>query len=141
MPSKPKTVEHIGRVDEITLNDIRVIITNQSACASCHARGACTVSDSQDKIVVITKQNHNFFVGEEVKVLLQQSLGFKALFLGYLLPLVVVITALVTLNALGFSDGLSGLLALAALLPYYLLLYLLRGSISRVFTFDIEKLS
>lgn len=141
MPSKPKTVEHIGRVDEITLNDIRVIITNQSACASCHARGACAVSDSQDKIIVITKQNHNFFVGEEVKVLLQQSLGFKALFLGYLLPLVVVITTLVTLNALGFSDGLSGLLAIAALLPYYLLLYLLRGSISRVFTFDIEKLT
>jgi sigma-E factor negative regulatory protein RseC len=140
MPSKPNVIEHLGRVDAVTPNDIRVVIISQSACASCHAKGACTASDVSEKIVVISKTNHNFLVGETVKVLLKQSLGFKALFLGYILPLIVVIVSLFTYSAF-LSEGKAGLLSLATLLPYYAILYLFKNKISKQFNFDIEKIS
>ncbi|HPI46326.1 MAG TPA: SoxR reducing system RseC family protein, partial [Tenuifilaceae bacterium] len=99
MPAKPTLIEHLGRIDAVTPNDIRVVIISQSACASCHAKGACSASDVSEKIVVVSKTNHNFLVGETVKVLLKQSLGFKALFLAYILPFIVVITALFSLSS------------------------------------------
>ncbi|MGE0078877.1 MAG: SoxR reducing system RseC family protein [Bacteroidales bacterium] len=141
MSSKPHIIEHLGRVDAITPNDVRVVIVSQSACASCHAKGACTASDSTEKIVVITKPNHNFLVGETVKVLLKESLGFKALFLGYILPLIVIIVALFSFSALGLSEVKAGLLSLLMLIPYYLVLYLFKNAIAKQFNFDIEKLS
>ncbi len=107
MPSKPNIIEHLGRVDAVTPNDIRVVIVSQSACASCHANGACTASDSAEKVVVITKSNHNYLVGETVKVLLKQSLGFKALFLGYILPLIVIIVSLFVFSSY-MSEGSAG---------------------------------
>lgn len=140
MPSKPTLIEHLGRIDAVTPNDIRVVITSQSACASCHAKGACSASDVSEKIVVVSKSNHNYFVGETVKVLLKQSLGYKALFLGYILPLIVLLIALFTFSAF-MSEGKAGLLALATLLPYYAILYFFRNKIARQFNFDIEKIS
>jgi len=141
MSSKPDVIEHLGRVDAVTPTDIRVIITSQSACASCHAKGACTASDTSEKVVVITRSNHNFFVGEIVKVLLRRSLGYKALFLGYILPLIVLIVSLIIFTIAGINEGISGLLALLMLIPYYLILYLFKSSLAKRFTFEIEKLS
>ncbi|HPS03960.1 MAG TPA: SoxR reducing system RseC family protein [Tenuifilaceae bacterium] len=141
MPSGNNVVEHLGRVDAITNNDIRVVITSQSACESCHARGACPASESKEKFIVVTIPNHNFIVGEPVKVLLKESLGFRALFLGYVLPLLVVLTTLFTLSAAGMSEKDAGLLSLAVLAPYYLGLYIFRKKIARKFEFGIEKIS
>ena len=140
MPSKPNVIEHLGRVDAVTPNDIRVVIVSQSACASCHAKGACTASKKKKKIIVISKTSHNYLVGETVKVLLKQSLGYKALFLGYLLPLIILLTSLFTFSAF-MSEGKAGLFALATLLPYYAILYFFRNKIARQFNFDIEKIS
>ena len=140
MPAKPTLIEHLGRIDAVTPNDIRVVIISQSACASCHAKGACSASDVSEKIVVVSKTNHNFLVGETVKVLLKQSLGFKALFLAYILPFIVVITALFSLSSF-VSEGIAGILALISLIPYYAILYFFKNKISKQFNFDIEKIS
>ncbi|HOZ15225.1 MAG TPA: SoxR reducing system RseC family protein [Tenuifilaceae bacterium] len=140
MPAKPTLIEHLGRIDAVTPNDIRVVIISQSACASCHAKGACSASDVSEKIVVVSKTNHNFLVGETVKVLLKQSLGFKALFLAYILPFIVVITALFSLSSF-VSEGIAGILALLSLIPYYAILYFFKNKISKQFNFDIEKIS
>ena len=140
MPAKPTLMEHLGRIDAVTPNDIRVVIISQSACASCHAKGACSASDVSEKIVVVSKTNHNFLVGETVKVLLKQSLGFKALFLAYILPFIVVITALFSLSSF-VSEGIAGILALLSLIPYYAILYFFKNKISKQFNFDIEKIS
>lgn len=140
MPQKEKTVDHLGRVQEITSTDIVVKILSQSACASCHANGACGMSDSTEKMVVVHKSNHNYTVGQSVKVMLRQSLGFRALLLGYVLPFLIVLLILIFLTAIGISEGMSGLLSLFALVPYYAGLYLLRDKVSKQFTFDIVSI-
>jgi sigma-E factor negative regulatory protein RseC len=140
MSQKEKTVDHLGRVQEITSTDIVVKILSQSACASCHANGACGMSDSTEKMVVVHKSNHNYTVGQSVKVMLRQSLGFRALLLGYVLPFLIVLLILIFLTAIGISEGKSGLLSLFALVPYYAGLYLLRDKVSKQFTFDIVSI-
>lgn len=140
MSSKFNVIEHLGRVEAITANDIRVVIISQSACASCHAKGACTMADVAEKQVVVSKPYHSYTVGETVKVTMKQSLGYKALFLGYILPLIVLLVSLFVFNALGFSEGMSGLLSLGVLGPYYFILYAFRKRIEKEFYFDIEKL-
>lgn len=140
MSSKSNVIEHLGRVEAITANDIRVVIISQSACASCHAKGACTASDVAEKQVVVSKPFHSYTVGETVKVTMKQSLGYKALFLGYILPLIVLLVSLFVFNGIGFSEGISGLLSLVVLGPYYFILYVFRKRFEKEFYFDIEKL-
>ncbi len=140
MSSKQRVIEHLGRIEAITATDIRVVIISQSACASCHAKGACVASDVAEKQVVIYKPYHNYTVGETVKVTMKQSLGYKALFLGYILPLIVVLVSLFVFHGVGLSEAKAGLLALGVLLPYYLLLFIFRKRIDKEFHFDIERL-
>ena len=139
MSKLTKTVDHIGRVQEVTSTDVLVSIINQSACADCHAKGACGMADSTEKNVVVQKSNHNFRIGQEVKVILKQSLGFKALLLGYIIPFFLVVISLILLSSFGVSEGKAGLISLSILLPYYVGLHLFRKSISKHFTFDIES--
>lgn len=134
------TIEHVGRVDEVTRNDIRVTITSKSACAGCHARNVCTAAETKDKVIVISKPIENFIVGEEVKVIMRQSLGFKALFYGYVLPVIILVVALVIFSLLGVSEIKSAIFAILLLVPYYLLLRLFRKKLEKQFAFSIEKL-
>jgi sigma-E factor negative regulatory protein RseC len=140
MSAKPKTVDHQGKVQEITSNDVLVKIVSHSACSSCHAKGACGVSDTAEKIVVVHKASHNFLVGQDVKVILKQSLGFKALLWGYVFPFFVVLFSLILLTSFGVPEARAGLASLAMLLPYYFGLYAFRDRLSKQFTFDIETI-
>lgn len=139
MPQRAKTVDHLGKVQEITTNNVMVRILSQSACAACHAQGACGVSDVEEKLVVVHKPNHGFFVGQDVKVVLKQSLGFKALIVAYIIPFILVVLTLVVLTTVGISEGKAGLLSLSVLIPYYFGLHLFRDKHSSKFTFDIES--
>ena len=141
MSQKQKTVDHLGKVVEITLNDVKISIISHSACASCHASGVCGMADSSEKIIAVTKPNHNYFIGQNVKVILKQTLGFRALLIGYLIPFMLVVTLLIIFNSIGFTELKSGLFSLLMLVPYYIGLYLLRDRISRSFNFDIEPIS
>ncbi len=114
---------------------------NISACASCHAKGVCTASDMQDKIVEVTDDLQKYTVGEEVKVALQQSLGFKALFYGYVLPFCIVLVALFGFSALTNNEAVVGIASLGILVPYYLVLHQVKDRFAKVFTFTIEKLT
>ena len=140
MTQRVKTVDHIGSVQEVTSNDIIVKILSQSACAACHAKGACGMSDTAEKTVVVHEPNHSYVVGQSVRVILKESLGFKALALGYLFPFTVVFILLVVLTVLGVSELKAGLLSIASLIPYYIGLHFFNDKISKQFTFDIETI-
>ncbi|HBF88537.1 MAG TPA: Fis family transcriptional regulator [Bacteroidales bacterium] len=135
-----KTVEHIGFVQEINENVIKVSILSQSACAACHAKGACSSSDMQDKIIEVKSFNNSFSLGEKVNVILQESLGVKAMILGYLFPLIVVLISIVITTNLTSSEGIAGLISISTLIPYYFMIYLFKNKLSKTFSFAIKKL-
>lgn len=138
--SKEKSVTHKGTIIEITPECIRVEIINKSMCAACHAKGFCSAGDTKDKIIDVEYYNNGeFAVGDEVEVIMNRSMGFKAVWISYVVPLVILLIFLLTLQGLGFSELHSGLFALLAVCVYYLLVYLFKDKLANKFVFTIVK--
>ncbi len=115
-------------------------IVNQSACSGCHAKGACSVSDYQDKEIEISNFSNNYIAGQEVTILFKESAGFTALFYGYVLPFILVLSTLVVSVSITNNELFAGLLSLAILIPYYITLYFLRHLLKKVFNFEVEEI-
>lgn len=140
MSSQAKTIQHIGKVQEVTLNTVKVTIQAEVSCAGCQAQAVCGAAESGGKFVVVSKPNHNYLVGQTVRLTMLQSLGFLALFWAYIAPFVIVLMALIVFSALGLNELYAGVLSLSLLIPYFLALYLFKGSISSKISFDIQKI-
>ena len=133
----PGTIDHGGIVQKVDDNSVTVIISSASACSGCHAEGSCNMSGKEDKIVEVTG-NYNVKPGDNVTVLMKQSMGYTALFLGYLLPLITVITVLLLLISIKVPELIAGLGSVLILIPYYILLFLFRKRINEKFTFTLK---
>ncbi len=134
-----KTITHEGVVEGIKNNKVLVRFTRNSACSDCHAKGICSVSDQENKALEFNDPSGSFRKGEKVQIILTQSSGFRALSLGYLLPFLIVLLSLILLTILSFPEGISGLLSLSLLVPYFLLLKLLRRKLDKSFTFSLRQ--
>lgn len=138
--SKEKSVAHKGTVIEITQECIRVEIINKSMCAACHAKGFCSAGDTKDKIIDVEYYNNGeFAVGDEVEVIMKRSMGFKAVWISYVVPLAILLIFLLTLQGVGLSELHSGLFALLAVCVYYLVVYLFKDKLANKFVFTIVK--
>jgi sigma-E factor negative regulatory protein RseC len=132
-------IRHSGFVKRVTSDSLIVNIVSQSACSSCHAQGACSVADFQDKEIEITHFNGQYKPGQEVTVVFQQSKGFLAIFWSYVLPFILVFVTLIVAVSVTGNELIGGLLALAVLVPYYITLYFFRHLFKRVFKFEVEE--
>lgn len=130
-------INHKGIVQGIGNNSVIVSIISATSCSGCHAEGQCTLSGKQEKTIEVTG-SYNVTPGESVTILMQKSMGFAALLYGYLLPLISVIAMLILLSSLGTPELASGLLSLAILIPYYIILFLFRKKIGKKFTFSLK---
>ena len=132
-------IKHQGIVREVDEKQIYVSIITQSACASCQVKGVCNVTEISEEIVEITKYpGMDYKVGDKVNVAMQKSLGTRAVFLGYILPFLILLFTLILTFSLTGKEGLSGLIALGILIPYYWVLYSIRHQLKKTFTFRIE---
>lgn len=138
MTSDSKDIEHRGVVKEIAKNTIKINLLNVAACSSCHAKGACSVSEVDNKEIEVIDQPGQYKPGDQVHVLFQKSLGPKALALGYLFPFVVVFSSLLIAWHLTSDELMSGLISLGTLIPYYAVLALFRDKLKSTFTFKIN---
>lgn len=133
-------IEHKGIVTEIEGNMAKVTILAESACSSCHAKGACGASEMQDKIVEVNTQNTLYSIGERVNVVLKKSEGYRALFYGYVFPFIILfLTLIITQNLFG-KELIAGLFSIGILVPYYFVLYLLKDKMKQSFRFVLQKL-
>ncbi|MGF1637274.1 MAG: SoxR reducing system RseC family protein [Cyclobacteriaceae bacterium] len=137
MQNTNQVIAHQGIVKDLGKGMVRVRLVNVSACAGCHAKAACGVSDVDNKEIEILADDKLFKAGDQVKVHLEESLGFKALALGYLLPFVLLFAVLLISFQLTANELFSGLLALATLLPYYLILSLYKNRLKTTFSFTM----
>jgi sigma-E factor negative regulatory protein RseC len=131
------TIQHDGTVKKVDANSVIVSITSDPVCSGCHAEGICGISGKVEKIIDV-KGKYNVSPGDQVIVEMEQSTGYKAVILGYILPLVILISCLVILFSLSFNELSAGLISIASLLPYFLVLYLFRKRINRSFTFRLK---
>ena len=132
-------IEHEGVIDSIDAREIHVRIVSESACSSCHAKGACSAADLQDKMIDIPNDGKEYRIGQRVVIAGKKSEGFKAVFIAYIIPSVIMLCALVAVNATTGNDVLSGLTALASVAVYYTMVYFFRGYLAQSFSFHIKQ--
>ncbi|MFH2096621.1 MAG: SoxR reducing system RseC family protein [Bacteroidota bacterium] len=132
-------IVHNGVIQSIENGVISVVIPAKPACASCKVKGACGLTETNDKIIEIPLKDHGFQAGEDVIIGIGMRSGFLALFLGYILPFIVMGTTLIiTLLASGY-EGLSAVLSIGILAVYYLFLFRFRNIVAQKFSFSIRK--
>ncbi len=139
MNPNQETVSHPGIVESVDDMHVKVRIASAAACGSCTVKSACGMSEMEDKVLEVTRENgRDFEIGSQVTVYMKQTLGSLAVVLGYILPFVVVLLGLIIGLGLGLSEGLAGLLSIGVLVPYYLVLYLSRNRLKKTFRFYIR---
>jgi sigma-E factor negative regulatory protein RseC len=118
-----------------------VTILSQSACAACHAKGVCTGHDSQAKVMKVRFLDVPLGIGDPVRVMIRESLGWQALILAMVIPLGLLMgTLLFSYQVLRFSDTTSALLGLVILVPYYLILSRFNKRFAKRFVMYAKKI-
>jgi len=134
-----KIVSHKGVVVAVDGRRLKVQIESVSACAACHAKGMCTLSDKEEKLIDIESPAAvDKKVGDVVTVVVTQQRGMQAVVLAYILPAIVVILSLVGLLNI-VSEPVAIILSLLSLAVYYILLYLFRNRISSKFVMTLAE--
>ena len=134
-----ESISHKGVVIKVTPQVTTVAFTQHGACSECHAAGLCGMGDMAEKAVEVpTDPYTKRQVGDEVEVLLKASMGFKAVYLAYLIPLLIILAVILGLLALGVSEVISALAGLGAVAVYYLVLWLCRGKLQKEYVFVIK---
>ncbi len=132
-------ITHDGTIESIEKNHINVKIISMASCVSCSASGTCSASDIAEKVVEVVLPKHNTHkVGDTVTIVLDRSMGLKAVFLGYIAPFLVLLFTLIIMLSLGSTEGIAGLISLAMLIPYFLGLYFFKDRIKENFTFKLK---
>ncbi|MBR4775843.1 MAG: SoxR reducing system RseC family protein [Bacteroidales bacterium] len=117
-----------------------VVILSSASCGECHAAGLCGMANLAEKTVEVpTNPYASYGVGDEVEVTLKASMGFKAVWLAYCIPLVILLAVILGLLSLGLGEVTASVAGLSAIVLYYLLLWLFRGKLQNEYVFTIKR--
>ena len=139
MNNENGTISHEGIVTKITDDELEIKILAQSACAACHAKSACGMGEQAEKILTVPRpKDKEFALMQKVNVKMAINQGNTAAILAYLIPIILLLAVLFVCLGLGFGEGLSALISIVALIPYYIVLYLRRDKLKQKFEYTIE---
>jgi positive regulator of sigma E activity len=140
MESSYDNIEHPGTIEKIEGTKVWVNIMPQSACGSCHSKTYCGMAEVANKLIETRASIHQTFIpGQQVTVALRKSLGYKALFLGYLIPFTIVILSLIIILYFTNNELAAALISLFTLIPYYAILFFRKQQIRASFQFYIKS--
>lgn len=133
-------VSHVGRIVEITPEFTTVEIVSESACSSCHAKGLCSLGESKTKAIQLpTRGWDNYKVGDEVNLTLSATMGHKAVWIAYVIPLAIMMGVLLAMVAFGAGELAAGLCAIGAVAVYYLCIKLFGKGLKNEYIFNIKQ--
>ena len=133
-------IKHRGIVEKIEGSHVVVRIVQTSACSACSAKGLCNASESKEKQIDVYEVNPSYRIGEEVVLCGSTSMGMRAVLLAFGIPVLLLLAALfITMRVTDGDALLSSIVALLAVIPYYLVIYLMKDKLNKTFSFVIEK--
>lgn len=136
--AKKNEIVHSGKIVDITPDFTTVQIIASSACSECHAKGLCGMSEEQEKIIMLPTDPYTLRqVGEEVQVKTKMTMGLKAVWISYVIPLVILMILILSLSSVIGNEYLRGAVAIAGVGIYYFIIWLLRDKLSDQFEFYI----
>lgn len=144
-------IKHDGIVIAVNSdNTVRVRIVQTSACSACKAKAMCASAESKEKEIMALfvgeeakrreGEKQDIKLGDEVVVMVQQKMGWKAVLLAYMLPFIVMMTVVAIGNGLlGIREEVIGTAALCAMGVYYIVLGFFKDKIQKNFSFTARK--
>ncbi len=84
-------------------------------------------------------KTENLKIGDTVEVIIKQRMGWKAVVIAYIVPLIVLVGTLAVLDMRMESEALAGVIALGVTGVYFIVLRLFRDKLQREFSFSIRK--
>ena len=131
-------IRHEGVIDSIDGQKVTVRILQASACSGCQASRICRASESKEKLVeVFSKDVRNLSVGQVVTVAGAESIGVRAVAWAFGLPLLLLLAVLIGAVTVTGSERVAAVASLGVLVPYYIVLFLLRDRFKKDFQFRI----
>ena len=138
--AKKNEITHSGKILEINPDFTTVQIIVSSACSGCHAKGLCGMSEEKDKIIMLpTDPYAEHAVGDEVNVSTRMTMGLKAVWISYVIPLAILMILILSLSPVIGNEFLRGGVAIAGVAVYYFFIWLFRDKLSDEFVFYIEN--
>jgi len=138
--SMDEIIRHEGVVLSTDGKMAHVAIVQASACQACKAQSMCLSSENQQKemdVIMLEPMQ----AGDRVEVQVQEHLAWKAVFLAYILPFVIMmIMMLLLLRFTPWGESIIGGISLGSIALYYLLLALFKHRLRKYFTFTARKL-
>jgi sigma-E factor negative regulatory protein RseC len=132
-------ITHSGVVDSVEDGCVHVRIVQTSACAACKVASYCNASESKEKMIdVFCDSVAEYKIGQQVTVSTSWQVAAKALLWAFGVPFVLLMVVLVLVLLLTGNEGWAALGALVALVPYYIILWLLRDKMREQLAFRIE---
>jgi len=139
MAGTSNTIRHEAFIHNLDEENYFVRVIVKSACSACHAKTACSISEISEKIIEVKRKDNRFKTGDKVVISMKSSLGFKALFLGYILPFILLVSSLIFAISAIHNEGIAAMISLAIVGIYYTILYYFRESIKKIFTYQLES--
>lgn len=143
-------IRHEGKIESIQGDHITVRIVQTSACLHCKIAGHCNSAESKEKVVdVWTRYAASYAVGQDVMVTIGSTIGLKAVFLAFVVPVVIALAVIWSmLNVTSptgaypvsepYDQGIAALAGLMTFIVYYIGLYFFRDKLKGEFRFRIE---
>lgn len=132
---------HNGIIERIEYPFVFVRIVQQSACSGCHAKSLCTASESKVKTIQVEDHSGNYRVNEEVNLCGELKTGLKAVWIAFIIPLLLMVLFLLIGNVFTTNEIIGGLIGLLILLPYYGFIYSIRNKLKQKFIFTLSKIN
>ena len=138
--AKKDEIRHSGKILEVNPDFTTVQIVVSSACASCHAMSMCGMSEDEEKVIMVpTDPYAGYKPGDEVQVMTKMTMGLKAVWISYVIPLAVLMILILSLSLVFDSEVVVGLASVGGVMLYYFVIWLLRDKLQNEFTFYIKS--
>lgn len=137
--AKKNEIVHSGKIIEINPDFTTVEIMVSSACSECQAKGLCGMSEMEEKVIMVpTDPYEPRQIGDIVQVKTKMTMGLKAVWISYVIPLAVLMILILSLSAVIENEFLRGGIAIAGVGLYYFVIWLLKDRLSDQFEFYIN---
>jgi positive regulator of sigma E activity len=133
------TFVHPATVSRISGDSVFVSMDQNVHCDSCRAKMACGLSESKTEEIEIMNADSSFKIDENVNIVINKTLGLRAVIWAYVLPFILLISVLL-ITSLFVAEWLAGLIALSVLVPYYFILRSLNSVFRKEFKISVLKL-
>lgn len=135
-------IEHEGTIRKIDGNQLTILISQNSACSECHAKGACMAADTKEKMVDVVDDTGMYRLNERVMLLGKTSIGYKAILWAFVIPLILMIGVIVASTSIwDIGELQAAFMSIIVLAPYYAFLYMVRAKMGERLAFTIKKIN